>query len=335
MLRKIPKIELHCHLEGAASPAMIRRLARRNAIELPAGLFDAGGGFAWHDFTSFLRAYSVASSCIRTPKDYRDITYEYLASCAAEGVVYAEVFSSPDHAAETGMSYAQHLEGIIEGIDDAEREFGVICRIIVTCVRHLGADNALAVAEATVAEPHPYVVGFGMAGDESRFTCRDFSPAFRKAFENGLHCTAHAGEILGPHSIYDAMEHLPLARIGHGVRAIEDPTLVDHLATNGIVLEVCTGSNLALGIYDDVAAHPLRQLIGAGCKVVLGSDDPPYFETSIGQEYERAVTAFGLSTHDIDQINQHAIDGAFCDEDTKDRLRTLLQPSPEHKGRGQ
>lgn len=320
----MPKIELHCHIEGTATPGMVRNLARRNSIDLPPGLFDGDGGFAWNGFIDFLRAYNLASSCIRTPKDYRDVTYEYLASCAAEGAVYAELFSSPDHAAETGMNYAQHLEGIVEGIDDAERQFGVVGRIVVACVRHLGPDRALAVAEAAVAEPHPYVVGFGMGGDENQFTCQDFAPAFRKAFEGGLPCTAHAGEVLGPHSVYDAIDHLPLARIGHGVRAAEDPALLERLAKAGIVLEVCTGSNLSLGIYGNVAAHPLPLLIEAGCKVALGSDDPPYFDTSIGREYERAMEAFGISSDGIGQINRHALDGAFCDQQTKERLRSLI-----------
>lgn len=318
------KIDLHCHLEGAASPALIRRLAHRNNIELPPALFTGDGAFHWSDFISFLDAYDRASSAIRSSLDYRDVTYEYLRSCAEEGAIYAEVFSSPDHAAACGLSYVGHLEGIIQGIDDAQRDFGIICRIIVTCVRHLGPDQANKVADAVVAEPHPYVVGFGMGGDENQYLAKDFSSAFGRVNQSGLPTTVHAGEVCGASSVREALDALPVSRIGHGLRAIEDSALIAEIINRGITLEVCPGSNLALGLYENVAEHPLTSLIRAGCRVVLGSDDPPFFATSIGAEYDRAKKEFGLNDNAIDQINITAIESAFCDDATKVELRARL-----------
>lgn len=324
VVRDIPKAELHCHLEGTARPDLVRRLAKRNGMRLPDELFDDRGGFYWTDFLHFLKAYDLASAVIRTPQDYRDVTYEYLGACAAEGAIYVEVMSSPDHAAANGMSYSAHLEGIIAGIDDAALDFAITGRLIVTCVRHLGPERALEVARQVVEHPHDYVVGFGMGGDEAQFTPADFAPAFHLVHDYGLSCTVHAGEVCGAESVRAALDSLPVSRLGHGVRAIEDPALLEEIVSRGIMLEVCPGSNIATGVYNDYDSHPLPRLLQAGCRVSLNSDDPPYFHTSIGQEYARVADCFALDTATLRRITAMAIDAAFVDERLKDALRKKL-----------
>lgn len=320
MTGAIPKAELHCHLEGTAPPALVRRLAERNGVALPDGLFADEETFAWTDFPDFLRAYDAASECLRTSRDYRDITYEYLAACAGEGAIYVEMFTSPDHAAAVGMSYLDHLEGTVAGIEDAGRDFGITGRIIVTCVRHLGPESALAVAEATVANPHPCVVGFGMGGDEMPHGFADFLPAFRLAADAGLGCTVHAGEVRGAESVREALDALPVTRLGHGVRAAEEPALVERLTRDGIVLEICPHSNIATGVYDSLDGHPLPDLLAAGCRVTLNSDDPPYFATSIGREYATAAEHFGMDEAALLAVTRTAIEAAFVDDATRDAL---------------
>jgi adenosine deaminase len=327
MTRAIPKAELHCHLEGTAPPSLVRRLAARNGIDLPDGLFVDDDTFAWTDFPDFLRAYDAASTCLRKAEDYRDITYEYLAACARDGAIYVEMFTSPDHAAEVGMSYLDHLKGTVAGIEDAGREFGIVGRIIVTCVRHLGPDRGLIVARDMIAEPHPYVVGFGMGGDETAFHLSDFLPAFRLAADAGLGCTVHAGEVCGPESIYAALDALPVTRLGHGVRAIEDPRLVETIAREGVVLELCPHSNVATGVYADMASHPFPYLLAAGCRVTLNSDDPPYFATSIGREYATASKDFNLTEEDLRAVTRTALEAAFIDEPTQADLLARLDGS--------
>jgi adenosine deaminase len=339
MTSAIPKAELHCHLEGTAPPVLVRRLAARNGIALPDGLFADEDNFAWTDFPDFLRAYDAASMCLRKAEDYRDITYEYLAACAREGAIYVEMFTSPDHAAEVGMSYLDHLEGTVAGIEDAERDFGIVGRIIVTCVRHLGPNRGMAVARDMIAEPHPYVVGFGMGGDETAFHLRDFLPVFRIAADAGLGCTVHAGEVRGPESIYAALDALPVTRLGHGVRAIEDPKLVERIACDGIVLELCPHSNVATGVYADMASHPFPALLAAGCRVTLNSDDPPYFATSIGREYATAAEDFNLDDEALCAVTRTALEAAFIDEKTRTDLLARLNGSSYgdsgfHTGRG-
>lgn len=171
-------------------------------------------------------------------------------------------------------------------------------------------------ARSMVAEPHPHVVGFGMGGDEAKFTPADFAPAYRIAADNGYGCTVHAGEVCGPESVWAALKALPVSRIGHGVRSIEDPALVAELAKRGTVLEVCPGSNIALGLYPDRPHHPLRRLIDAGVRVTLNSDDPPHFHTTLGREYDLA----GLTEPQLRAITRTAIEASFADEATKTRL---------------
>jgi adenosine deaminase len=315
----IPKAELHVHLEGTAPPDLIRRLAQRHGMPVPEGLFDGANRFAYTDFLDFLRAYDLAASVIRTGDDYRDVTYEYLASCARDGAIYVELTASPDHAALVGLDDQEHLDGIARGIDDARAEFGIEGRILISAVRNFGVDRALRVARYAAERPHPYVVGFSMAGDEENFPAHDYAESFEIAAAAGLGCTVHAGEWAGAESVRAGMA-LPVTRIGHGVRAIEDPTLVDELAERGLVLECCPTSNVVLGAFESYEDHPLPRLRAAGVKVTLGSDDPPYFGASIGGEYRVCRERFGYDDDDLRDITRTAIEAAFCDEGLKASL---------------
>jgi adenosine deaminase len=315
----IAKAELHVHLEGTAPPDLIRRLAERHGMPVPEGLFDGSKRFAYTDFLDFLRAYDLAASVIRAGDDYRDVTYEYLAGCAREGAIYVELTASPDHAALVGLDDEEHLDGIARGIDDARDEFGIEGRILISAVRNFGVDRAVRVARYAAERPHPYVVGFSMAGDAENFPAGDYAEAFEIAAGAGLGCTVHAGEWAGADSVRAGMA-LPVTRIGHGVRAIEDPALVEELAERDLVLECCPTSNVVLGAFESYEAHPLPRLREAGVKVTLGSDDPPYFGASIGGEYGVCAERFGFDDDDLREITQTAIEAAFCDAQLKASL---------------
>jgi adenosine deaminase len=319
----IPKAELHCHIEGAAAPALVRRLAARHGVDL-AGLFDDTGAYRWHDFASFLEAYGRASSVFKTGEDYRELAYDYFTSIAAEGAIYGEIFIAPDIAEDGGVAYADYVGGLGEGIAAAERDAGIVGRMIVVGIRHLGPERVRAMAERAVRNPHPLLTGFGMAGDETLHHPRDFAPAFRIAAEAGLGITAHAGELAGPESVRAALDHLRVSRIGHGVRSIEDPALVARLADEGIVLELCPGSNIALGLYPDMARHPFRRLMAAGVRVTINSDDPPYFHTSLGREYDALAAAQNLSAETLLAVTRTAVAAAFVDEPTRLKLLARL-----------
>jgi adenosine deaminase len=316
----VPKAELHVHLEGTAPPELVRRMAVRNGLELPARLLSEDGRFRYTDFLDFLRTYDLAASVVRTAEDYRDITYEYLSDCADGGAIYVELTASPYHARNVGMSDDEHLGGIAQGIDDARRDHGIEGRILISAVRNFGVEKAIAVARHAAELPHPYVVGFSMAGDEAGFPATLFAEPYAIASAAGLGCTIHAGEWAGPESVREALT-LPVTRIDHGVRAIEDPLLVSELAHSGIVLNTCPTSNVVLGVYPSFEEHPLPLLRSEGVKVTLGSDDPPYFGASIAGEYQVCAERMGLSEHDLREITLTAIDAAFCDDALKDSLR--------------
>jgi len=319
-IQDIPKVELHSHLEGTIPPALVRKIAKRNKIKLKDGLFTAKDSFAWGDFVAFLKAYDEASFCLRKSIDYEDITYEYYKSCAIEGTIYAETFISPDHADAVGINYKEMINGCARGIDRVEKEFDFIGRLIVSCVRHLGPDQAVKVARLMVDNPHPYVVGFGMGGNESMYTMSDFAPAYNIVSEAGYASTVHAGEICGPESVWDAINSLPISRIGHGVRSVEDDKLLVELFNRNIALEVCPGSNLALNVYPDWENHPLKHILESGISVSLNSDDPPFFNTSVGKEYQNAASFFDLSAEKLYEISAMAIEASFVDDQTKDKL---------------
>jgi adenosine deaminase len=319
----VPKAELHVHLEGTATPDLVRRISQRNGLEVPEGVFAAPDRFAWRDFLDFLNTYNLVCSVIRTGEDYRDITYEYLSACADGGAIYVELTASIDHSRIAGLGDAEHWEGIAAGIDDARADHGIEARILSVAVRNYGVERAIEIAELTAARPHPYVVGFSLAGDEAGYPPEPFLDAYRIAAAAGLGCTVHAGEWAGPDSVRGALE-LPVSRIAHGVRAIEDPALVEELARRAVTLEVCPTSNVVLGVFPSYEEHPFPALRAAGIPLTLGSDDPPYFGASVAGEYAIAHERFGLSEEELVDVTRTAIEASFAEPALRDHLLTSL-----------
>lgn len=314
----IKKAELHCHIEGAASPALVKAQAQRYKADVSG--FISGDSYVWSDFTEFLTAYDGAASLFRTEEDYALLAQTYLEGIAAENAIYAEIFVSPDHALAAGLSHRAYFDGLAEGIAQAKASSGIECRMIIVGVRHLGAEKVEAAAKLAASRPHPLITGFGMAGEERFGKVADFARAFDIARDAGLGITIHAGELAGAESVRDALDHVRPSRIGHGVRAIEDEALVQRIADEGVVLEVCPGSNLALNVYPDISSHPFDRLRKAGVKVTLSSDDPPHFASSIGREYQMAADAWNYDALQLTDITRTALDAAFLDAQTRANL---------------
>lgn len=315
----IPKIELHLHLEGAAPPDLVRTMAKERSVDL-SGIFDAKGSYRYDDFLQFLKVYEVATEVIRSPEDYARLTREVLERSASHGVIYTEAFLSPDFCGERDVgAWREYLHAIREAAAGAHSAHGIEMRGIVTCIRHFGPEKARETALCAAETAGDFVTGFGMGGDEGMGRQGDFAWAFDMARESGLRLTTHAGEWGGPESIRSALDDLRVERIGHGVRAVEDPALVDRLAEDGIVLEVCPGSNVALGVcgWKD---HPIDRLRQAGVKVCVSTDDPPFFHTDMSHEYDMLTRCFGWEDETFREIARVAADAAFCDEDTRMKL---------------
>ncbi|MCL4169110.1 UNVERIFIED_CONTAM: hypothetical protein GTU68_022492, partial [Idotea baltica] len=216
------------------------------------------------------------------------------------------------------------VEAISEGIENAKTNTGIEGRIVVTGVRHSGVEAVTMAAQLAANNPHPLVTGFGIAGDERMYQPSDFSYAFDIARDAGLGLTAHAGEFGGPESVREAINHLKVGRIGHGVRAIEDSDLVKRLADEQIVLEVCPASNVVLNVYEDYSHHPLKKLQEAGCVVTISSDDPPHFHTSLENEYSIAANEFGFGQEDLLNFTRNSIQAAFVDGETRKQMLEKL-----------
>ncbi|SFR14037.1 adenosine deaminase [Poseidonocella sedimentorum] len=325
--RDVPKIELHLHIEGAAPPGFIRGLAQEKSVNLT-GVFDEAGHYTYRTFNEFLSVYEAATEVLKSPRDYARLTTAVLEECAANGVVYAETFISPDFCGGGDLAaWREYLHAMQEAAEAAERAMGITLRGIVTCVRHFGPDKAKASARCAAETAGNWITGFGMGGDEMMGHQGDFAYAFDMAREAGLRLTTHAGEWGGPASMREAIRDLRVERIGHGVQAISDASLIDELIEKNIVLEVCPGSNVALGVVPSFAAHPIAKLREAGVRVTISTDDPPFFHTTMTREYDELERAFGWGEEDFAALNRIALDAAFCDDDTRARIAKHWDPS--------
>ena len=286
--------------------------------------FIRNGSFVWTDFTSFLAAYDFASDLFRTEEDYAKLAEHYLTSLARDGAIYSEVFTSPDHAAKAGLSPQAYTDALGEGMARAKAKTGIEGRMIVTGVRHFGVESVEKAARFAARCGNQLVAGFGMGGDERFGDIEDYVRAFEIAREAGLGITVHAGELAGWESVEATLDHIRPARIGHGVRAIENADLVKRIADEGVVLECCPGSNVALKIFDSFESHPFPELKAVGCKVTLNSDDPPYFWTTLKREYDSAAEHFGMDEKALLGVTRTAIEAAFVDRKTRSALLARL-----------
>ena len=323
--KSLPKIELHHHLEGAAPPALVRDMARARGLDV-GGIFAPDGSYAYRDFAEFLQVYEVATRPFSSPDDYALLTAIVAGEAAEQGVVYLETFLAPDFCGgRDPVAWQEYLAAMIEAAAAAE-QLGITLRGIITAVRHAGPEAARETARCAQETAGDFIVGFGMGGAETAGATADFAYAFDMAREAGLRLTSHAGEWAGPQSVREALTHLKVERVGHGVRAIEDSALVAELADRGIVLEVCPGSNVALGVYPDLATHPVAKLREAGVKVTISTDDPPFFHTDMTREYEQLDRTFGWDERDFAALNRVALDAAFCDDRTRAMIAERLEP---------
>ncbi|MCP0914595.1 MULTISPECIES: adenosine deaminase [Legionella] len=323
----VKKAELHVHLEGTISPALAKTLAKRNKLSLPDNLISADGkSYLSRDFMHFLSVYDIVADLIKSPQDYYDVTFDYLRSNALEDTIYVEMMYSPDHAEKaTGIPSIEHLNAIQQAIRDAEHQFAIVGRIIITAVRHFGEEAAIRVAEYAHKHPVACATGFGLGGDEVNFPPKLFRKAYEIAAASGLSCTVHAGEFAPASGMLEAIAHLPIKRIGHGVQAIHSPETMAILKERDIALEICPSSNVKFNLFNDLSVHPFPELLAAGIKVSINSDDPPFIPTTLAHEYARVQEVYNYSDETMQSITRTAIDCAFIDEETKKKLHAKIK----------
>ena len=319
----VKKAEIHVHLEATITPDLCKKFAMRNNHEIPEEMFGSKYAYQWDDFYDFIKKYDIVTSVIHTPEDYYELTYEYLKECAANNVLYVEAMISSTHAKAKGMTYDSFLEGVYNASKKAEEDFGIVSRYIMNGIRHLGPESVQNTAREVLDNPHPYLVGFGLAGDELHFPPNLFVKTFDMLKEEKFPISVHAGEWDGPKNIRNAINLLHPTRLGHGVRSIEDPELVKEIIDKDIILETCPSSNIATKIYENYESHPVKTLFDQGVKVTVNSDDPPFFNATIQGEYE-VMEDLGLNKDQLTSLTSNAISSSFCDENNKKKLLSKL-----------
>jgi aminodeoxyfutalosine deaminase len=313
-----PKIELHVHLEATVRPARLLEIARRNDVRLPAR-DEAGLAAFCHftDFEHFIQVWIKTTKVLRHERDFRQIVVDYAAAAAAQGCVYVEALFSPAEPMVRGTPWQEVFEGYCAGAEEARETHGVEVRFTPDITRDFPVEIADHLVRWAVKYRARGVVGISLGGSEDKYPPELFARPFAAAREGGLKAAPHAGEIAGPASVRGALDVLHADRLRHGVRAVEDPALLAEIATRGVVCDVTPTSNVLLGVVPSLAEHPLPRMLAAGVRCSISSDDPVLMDTSLSRDCA-AATGLGHSPHDM---FEHALGGAFCDSDTKARLR--------------
>lgn len=317
----LPKAELHLHLEGTIDPPTLVELRQRHGKA--ATSTDVSQLYQYSDFAGFLLAFKAVTEDLEAPEDYELITYRLMEKLKAENVLHAEVYISAGICLWRRMDFAPIFEGLERGRERGEREFGVSLLWIFDAVRHFGPPDAQRVAELAVRYMDRNVVGFGIGGDERRAPAELFRDVYAYAADHGLHLTAHAGESVGPESVWGAL-NLRAERIGHGLTAIRDPELMEELAKRQIPIEICITSNLRTGCCQALNEHPVRTYFDQGLMVTLNSDDPPMFGTTLAREYQLARQAFAFTDEHLRELARNSFEASFLPAEKKLQFLNLF-----------
>jgi aminodeoxyfutalosine deaminase len=315
-----PKIELHVHLEGTVRPATLFEIARRNDYALPAeteeGLAEL---YDFRDFAHFIEVWILTTNALRTEEDFRQVVVDYAAEAASHGAVYLEAIFSPGERVKRGIGWDAIFSGYCDGAQEARELHGVEVRLTPDAVRGFPLEDAEQVVRYSAAYRDRGIVGVGLGGLEADYPPEPYEPAFTLARELGLASVPHAGEVAGPPSVRGALEQLGADRVRHGIRAVEDPGLVNELAGRGTVLDICPISNVRTRAVASLETHPLPRLVEAGVRCSISTDDPAMFGTDLTTDYD-AAARLGLSPR---ATYEAGLAGALCDAQTKARLRAI------------
>jgi adenosine deaminase len=324
-ITRLPKTELHVHIEGTLEPDMMFRLAARNGLLLPFEDVDqVHAAYKFTDLQSFLDIYYQAGQVLRTADDFYDLMSAYLDRAAADGVRHAEISFDPQSHTGRGVGFEVFMRGFRDAISDGRRRLGISADLILCFLRHLSGEEAL----ATIEEAEPFLEGVIAVGIDSSERGRPpelFEAAFTRARELGLRAVAHAGEEGPPEYVRGALDVLGAERIDHGVRSMEDPDLVDRLRREAVPLTVCPLSNVALKVVDELSEHPLPAMIDAGLVVSLHSDDPAYFGGYVADNYRGVQQALGFDDSTMTALARNSIVASFLDEARKQALLSELE----------
>ncbi len=317
LLQTMPKAELHMHIEGSLEPELIFALAQRNGVKLAYPSVEAlRAAYAFSDLQSFLDIYYAGASVLLKEDDFHDMAWAYLLRCQAEQVLCTEIFFDPQTHTDRGVPFEVVIKGLTRACERARTELGVHASLIMCFLRHLSEESALETLEQSLPYRHLFI-GVGLDSSEKGHPPEKFARVFARCKALGLRLVAHAGEEGPPEYIHNALDVLKVERIDHGVRCLGDPALVQRLATEGMALTVCPLSNVKLCVFKTLAEHNLPQLLAAGLKVTLNSDDPAYFGGYLNQNFLETFEALKLGPREAYTLARNSFEKSFASEAQK------------------
>ena len=313
----LPKAELHLHIEGSLEPELMFELAQRNGVAIPFDSVEAvRAAYDFSNLQDFLDIYYAGANVLLTRRDFEDLAFAYFQRAAADTVRHAEIFFDPQTHTDRGVPFGVVVEGLIAGMDRAKAELGVSSGLILSFLRHLSVDVALATLEAARPYLHHFI-GVGLDSSEVGHPPSKFARVFAAARALGLKLCAHAGEEGPPAYVYEALDLLHIDRMDHGNRSMEDEALVRRLVAEGMTLTVCPLSNLKLCVVKDLKEHPVPEMLRQGLHVTLNSDDPAYFGGYVNANYAELARAVGLTREQVTLLARNSFEGSFLGEAEK------------------
>jgi len=324
-LAGLPKAELHLHLDGALSPALMFKLAQRNQVNLPyKSVAEIEAAYAFTNLQSFLDLYYQGASVLNHEQDFYDLTRDYFEKCKADNIVHTELSFDPQTHTERGVAFDTVISGILRAMDDAKKDWGISSKLVMDFLRHLSADSAM----KTLEESLPWkdkIIAVGLDSSEVGHPPSKFTEVFTRARAEGYRVVAHAGEEGPPSYIWEAIDLLKVERIDHGVRSDEDPKLMEYLHETQIPLTVCPLSNVRLCVFDKMADHNLFTLMDAGLRVMINSDDPTYFGGYLNDNYFALADAFPLTREQALLLAHNSFTSSFISDTEKQEFIDQLK----------
>lgn len=318
LIQKLPKAELHLHIEGSLEPELMFRLAKKNNVEIPYdSVEDVRAAYNFNNLQSFLDIYYAGANVLLTQDDFYDLTWEYILKCVEDNVIHTEIFFDPQTHTERGVAFEAVITGIKEALADAKEKYGITSCIIMCFLRHLSQEAAFETLEQALAFKDD-IIGVGLDSSELGNPPSKFKEVFQKAKEAGFKLVAHAGEEADFSYIYEALDLLNINRIDHGVQSIKSPELMQRLKDEQMPLTVCPNSNIELRVFDNYKEHNIKALLDYGLNISVNSDDPAYFKGYVNQNFVNLHENLPITEEDVITLVKNSFRSAFISDELKE-----------------
>ena len=323
-IQGLPKVELHLHIEGSLEPELLFELAQRNNIDIPyESPQELRKAYEFEDLQSFLDIYYQGANALRTEQDFYDLTWAYLERCKVDNVIHTEIFFDPQTHTDRGIEFETVINGIHRAMQDGSEQLGITSQIIACFLRHLSEESAIETLQSIIKHQDK-IIGVGLDSSELGHPPEKFKRAYQQAKDAGLLTVAHAGEEGPAQNIVDSVEMLSVSRVDHGVRCVEDESLMDALIESKMPLTVCPLSNIKLCVFDEMEQHNIVDLLRKGVAVTINSDDPAYFGGYMTDNFMAVSNAHPMTKSELAQFTINAINASFISEALKAKYRAQV-----------